>query len=331
MGARALWTLGLSKPTRVARDRLTIVTFHRVLPEPSVSPLPHLAVTPNFLRSALRFFAEHYTCLTLSKAVERFYAGDAPNRPLMAVTFDDGRKDNFLHGLPALRSTGVPATFFVPAGRVDDPTPLWHDELGWLTRHLLEKDDTDLLSKYLEGQNGDTDAIHHVVQQAKNLSSQKREKLIVRLRERAGELPLPSWEGPMPWNELRQLVREGHEIGSHSMSHDVLLDSLGANQAAEVKDSRSRIERELSTTVRSFCFPTGEYDETTLREIRSAGYESAVTTHWGANLRDADPYELRRYDIQGELNGNGKGGVHQPVLAWRLSKNVTNANVGVAD
>ncbi len=136
----------------------------------------------------------------------------------------------------------------------------------------------------------------------------------------------------MPWHELRQLVREGHEIGSHSMSHDVLLDSLGANQAAEVKDSRSRIERELSTTVRSFCFPTGEYDDTTLQEIRKAGYQSAVTTQWGANLRDADPFELRRYDIQGDLNADGKGGANQQVLAWRLSKSDKNGkSTGAAD
>lgn len=320
VGARLLWSTGLSNPARVGRDRLTIVTFHRVLPDPTSSPLPHLAVTPDFLRSALRFFAEHFTCLPLSEAARRFFDGDQPARPLLAVTFDDGRKDGFFHGLPALRATGMRATFFVPAGRVDDTSPLWHDELGWLARHLLERGEEDVLGSLAGRSELAKRGVHAVVQHAKGLPGSERESLLSFLRQRAGDLSLPYWEGPMPWNELRQLVREGHEVGSHSLSHDVLLDRLGADQRAEVFESKRLLEENLNTAVRSFCFPTGEYDDTTLDEIRSAGYECAVTTLWGGNSRDTERYELRRFDIQGEPNRAASGGVRVPVLAWRLSE-----------
>ncbi|MAE96800.1 MAG: hypothetical protein CL910_19295 [Deltaproteobacteria bacterium] len=319
VGAQLLWSSGLTRPSRAGRDRLNIVTFHRVLPDPAASPLPHLAVTPDFLRNALRFFAQHYTCLTLSEAAKRFFDGDQPARPLLAVTFDDGRKDNFLHGVPALRAAGIRATFFVPAGRVDDTTPLWHDELGWLARHLLEEGQGDLLGS-LAGRAELADrGVHAVVQHAKGLPGPERESLLTFLRQRTGGISLPQWEGPMPWSELRQLMHEGYEIGSHSLSHDVLLDRLGADQRAEVFESKRLLEENLNTEVKSFCFPTGEYDATTLGEIREAGYQCAVTTRPGSNSRDSDPYELLRHDIQGERNRVAAGAVHVPVLAWRLS------------
>ena len=318
-GARLLWALGLSRPLRVGRGRLTIVTFHRVLTDPMTSPLPHLAVTPGFLRAALHFFDEHYTCLTLREAVTRLREGAHTHRPLLAVTFDDGRKDNFLHALPALRATGVPATFFVPAASVDDPRPLWHDELAWIARSLLERGGAEELARVAGIEPPTEDPIRRVLARAKELPAAERLPWIASLRRHTPELSLPSWEGPMVWSELRQLLRDGHEIGSHSMTHDVLLEELGADPRREVAESRALLERKLEAPVTSFCFPTGSYDAGTLRAVREAGYTCAVTTHWGANTPETDPFELRRFDIQGTRNSSRRGELDRSVLAWRLS------------
>ena len=329
LGAQLFWSLRLSRPQRTAADQLTIVTFHRVLLDPNASPLPNLVVTPTLLRGCLDFFAEHYTCLTVSQAVDRFFAGERPARPLLAVSFDDGRKDGFLHALPALRASHVPATFYVPAGCIDDTGPLWHDELAWIVRRLEEQGAADAVRERAAGlgvpelgatERADGGLVQRVVQYAKSLTEAERGTLIADLGERAGEISWPFWEEPMSWSELRQLTLEGHEVGSHSMSHGVLREELGADQHREVTESRRLLEEKLSEPVTSFCFPTGEYDDTTLRELRAAGYRNAVTTRPGPNDADADRFELRRFDIQGHLNANRRGEAHLPVLAWRLSQ-----------
>ncbi|MCP5055890.1 MAG: polysaccharide deacetylase family protein [bacterium] len=319
LGAQLLWHLRLSRPGRTAADQLTIITFHRVLPDPNDSPLPHLAVTPALLRGCLDFFADHYTCLTVSQATERFFSGERPARPLLAVSFDDGRKDGFLHALSALRATHVPATFYVPAGCVEDTKPLWHDALAWIVRRLEEQDATGAVREELP-ELGDAALPHAVVQHAKKLSEQDRGALIARLGKLAGEMNFPFWEQPMNWSELRQLAQEGHEIGSHSMSHSVLREDLGADQHREVAASRLLLKEELNEPITSFCFPTGEYDDATLRELKNAGYQNAVTTQPGPNDANADCFELRRFDIQGPLNSNRRGELKQTVLAWRLSR-----------
>jgi hypothetical protein len=50
-------------------------------------------------------------------------------RPRVAVTFDDGYVDNLTAALPALRSAGVPATFFITAGMVGSDVMFWWEDM----------------------------------------------------------------------------------------------------------------------------------------------------------------------------------------------------------
>ena len=45
----------------------------------------------------------------------------AVGRPRVHISFDDGNASDVIHGLPALLSRGLRATFFVVAGRLDTP------------------------------------------------------------------------------------------------------------------------------------------------------------------------------------------------------------------
>ena len=48
----------------------------------------------------------------------------------------------------------------------------------------------------------------------------------------------------------------------------------------------------------SFAYPFGrrwDFDEHTVAAVRAAGFESAVTTHAGTNLKGADPMRLARW------------------------------------
>ncbi|MCM2333592.1 MAG: hypothetical protein NDI82_06560, partial [Anaeromyxobacteraceae bacterium] len=99
-----LWRAGLTRPSRAAAGRLTVVTLHRVLPEEARAayPLPQLAVSVEELAWLVAWLGRHFTCATLSEAWARFAAGDRPARPLRAITVDDGQLDNFLHARPVL-------------------------------------------------------------------------------------------------------------------------------------------------------------------------------------------------------------------------------------
>jgi peptidoglycan/xylan/chitin deacetylase (PgdA/CDA1 family) len=324
--AAALWTLGVTRPGRAARGRLTIVTFHRVLPAPArrASPLPGLVVTPEALADCLGFFGAHFTCLRVSDAWRRFSAGERGARPLLAITFDDGRLDGWTYARPLLARHGVPATFYVPAGYVGAPEPLWPDGLAHAVA-ALERRSPDAAGalRDLLGEAPPDLARGQLPKWAANVVKDfgvaERDAFLAELRALAGPHPLPDWERAMGWRELADLARDGHEIGSHSLTHAVLRDGLGADLRAETAGSRALLEGRLGCAVESFCFPSGLYDESTLREVRAAGYTNAVTTRTGSNRAGASAFELARFDVEGERNMRD-GRAALPALAWRLAE-----------
>lgn len=328
IGARALFGLGLSAPARTARDRMTIVTFHRVLTpeECQTAPFPGLAVTPELLDGCLDFFAEHFTCLPLAEAWPAFQGGERPERPLLAVTFDDGRQDNFTRARPALARHDVKATFFIPAGFVGSRELMWHDALAWgvdAWRKASAADARAWLSEALRGAalpGDDTALAHAAVAVVKDWHADDRDALLEHLAAQAGKPSAPDWECGMDADALGTLAAEGHEIGSHSMSHAVLLERLGADLQREVGDARRQLQEETGLPIDGFCFPTGLYDAATLDAVGAAGHTYAVTTRWGGNPAGAKPFELQRFDIEGRRNANARGGVDRSVLAWRLSE-----------
>ena len=55
-------------------------------------------------------------------------SGDVP-RNAVAITFDDGYRDNYTHAFPILRELGIPATIFLVTEAVDGNGMIWHDRI----------------------------------------------------------------------------------------------------------------------------------------------------------------------------------------------------------
>jgi peptidoglycan/xylan/chitin deacetylase (PgdA/CDA1 family) len=327
-GAALLWALGVTRPARRARGALTIVTFHRVLPpeELAGAPLPSLCVTPRFLDGALAFFARHFRCLCVSDAVREHAQRGAGEKPLLAVSFDDGRADNFLHARPLLAKHGVPATFYVVADAVESAQPLWPDALALEVQALAARGAAgrralaEVFDARIPERAPDRELPKIAANVAKAWPAARIASALARLREASGGATVPSWERAMRWSELAQLAAEGHELGSHSASHAILLRECAPDLTAETAGSKRALEAKLGVSVRSFCYPSGLYDEAALAAVAAAGYENATTTRVGVNRAGAPAFELRRVDVDGVLNASFDGSASERVLAWRLAR-----------
>ena len=327
LGAHLLWTLGVSRPRPSTRASLTIVTFHRVLPpeELAAAPLPSLCVTPRFLDGALAFFARHYRCLPVSEAVRIHARSEKQSRPLLALTFDDGRADNFAHARPLLAKHGLPATFYAVASAVDSSGPLWPDAIALEVQSLAKRGVAgrsaieEVFAAPIPAGVGDADLPKLAANLAKAWPATRVALALARLRDASGGAAIPSWERAMSWDELVTLAREGHEIGSHALTHAILLRECVPDLDAEVGESKRALEAKLDVPVTSFCYPSGLYDAAALAAVRASGYENATTTLPGVNRPGAGPFELRRVDVDGELNARRDGTASPSVLGWRLA------------
>ena len=311
--AEVLAKVGATSPSRFARGALTIVTFHRVLPADKLRlyPIPGLAVTPEQLKLVLSELVQHFECDSVIGCFRRWKGGARSERPLCAISFDDGALDNYEHARPVLAELGVKASFYIPVNNVEEALPPWHDRLGFAilrsiaaVRKTPEKGFEALLAPF--GVQVATfaallprDAILLAaagVTEAKKLTPDEREAALHALERALGEDVVPDFAGMMTWDQVRELHQDGHEIGSHSLTHP-LLPGLGEDRVrAEVVDSRRQLSKLIGAEVASFCYPNGSYDERTLKAVAAAGYECAVTTQWGLN-REQSPFELMRCDM----------------------------------
>jgi peptidoglycan/xylan/chitin deacetylase (PgdA/CDA1 family) len=98
---------------------------------------------------------------------------------------------------------------------------------------------------------------------------------------------------------VRELVRGGWEIDSHTFSHLDLTTLDRRTLRREIAGSRAWIRGVLHVRADFFCYPSGRYDDTVVREIRRAGYLGATTTVYGfATPRDG-LWTLRRVRVNG--------------------------------
>ena len=79
----------------------------------------------------------------------------------------------------------------------------------------------------------------------------------------------------LSWDDVRELIRRGHEITTHTLSHPHLVKMLDRGEEAQVRReiavSRDRIADETGFTPRFMCSPFVEQNEATARICREEG------------------------------------------------------------
>jgi len=102
----------------------------------------------------------------------------------------------------------------------------------------------------------------------------------------------------MSGRQLRKLRTTGLvDIGSHAMDHTRLTSLSDEAAAAQVRDSRRQLELLTGAPVRCFAYPygqPGDYSERTERALIDAGYDLAVSTHWGTRHNPEERMRLKR-------------------------------------
>jgi peptidoglycan/xylan/chitin deacetylase (PgdA/CDA1 family) len=129
---RAIFESGLS--ATLVGDAAVVVAFHRIQDTPDPCGL---TTSVGMFERHCRFFMRHFQVISLRELVDRLERGATVHRTL-AITFDDGYRDNFENAAPVLEELGLPATFFVVSRWMGtDVVPWWDRQQGvvhsWMT------------------------------------------------------------------------------------------------------------------------------------------------------------------------------------------------------
>jgi peptidoglycan/xylan/chitin deacetylase (PgdA/CDA1 family) len=289
----------LHRRRRKQRDyRVFILEYHAVEAEREEEG----AVSAARFRSHLEFLAARWRCLTVAQAATRLRGG--LDEDLMVITFDDGYANNARIAFPALAERKVPATIYLATGFLDG-RELWFDVarrgLGEAARDPARAAGLELFAKVALGEVLGAWPTRLTLEEAmlrlKQAPPADRLAAIRALQPLAAALPAKE---PMSWQEARQLLGAGIELGAHTVDHPILSRLDEDQQEIEIAGSLDRIEAELGERPRTFAMPNGgerDYDAATLRILRRLGLLAACTTRRGSNEKGSDLLQLRRIGV----------------------------------
>lgn len=291
--------MGLASPAG-QQARLSILIFHRVLNQPD--PLFPGEIDRTMFDAICGWLKQWFNVLPLDHAMARLRHGDLPARAA-AITFDDGYADNETNALPILEKHGLPACFYIATGYLDGQR-MWNDTVIEAIR-LCPNDALDLngtAAAALGCLNLDSiaarrAAIDAVLGATKYLEPAERLDWSSALSERCQAI-LPT-DLMMSTAQVKALRGAGMLIGAHTMNHPILARLSAGEAEAEIAQGRDALEAMLGEPVRHFAYPNGkpvqDYDAASVAIVKRLGFESAVTTAWGAASAGTDLHQVPRF------------------------------------
>jgi len=215
-------------------------------------------------------------------------------RARVALTFDDGLRNNVAVAYPILCKLGLTATFFVCPGLIEADAWLWNQE----ARERLRSLDAHGLVQVAAHIGAPIDGVEPIVEWMKTLKIAERRRVEKQIREATPNFK-PGAEqreqfGLASWEELRRLDPKTVTIGSHTMTHPILTSLDDQETEAETRDSRFALEQRLGREVSIFCYPNGDLNNGVVASARRY-YRSAVTTQAGRLEGPVDAHRLPRY------------------------------------
>lgn len=284
--------------------RRYVMAYHRVIPAAAAAAdHVHSAmwITPETLADQIRWMQGVGAIVDLATLVN----ADAPTRPLFALTFDDGWRDNYTNAFPILREARVPATVFLVSDAIEHDRLFWPEDVVTKTHHVAGRIGRDRIATAIADAWPESEPkpsltapgalCEQWVEGLKRLPENERRARIETYLRRVGAPlePLPGYI--MTWAEAREMSRGGITFGSHTHTHAILEGLDDATMSRELAVSRAAIANELQREIDLFCYPNARYAGTEGPALARCGYKYGFIIDGRQVRRPIDPYYVPRF------------------------------------
>jgi peptidoglycan/xylan/chitin deacetylase (PgdA/CDA1 family) len=257
-----------------------VLGYHRIgSPVPDAYDTALWSATQDDFDRQLRFLKR---CADVVSGDDLPAALEAPRGRHVALTFDDGYRDNHELAYPVLCANGLPAVFFLATGFLDHPRVAWWDEIAWMVRSSprTELEPGDWLSARLPFADLQREAAVRTLTSAyTRLDESHTEAFLTWLGRASGSgraglaQAASTW---MTWDMVREMRGGGMAFGAHTVDHPVLARCSVARQRHEIAESVARIRDELRETPTLLSYPIGSRSSFNERTRTCAG-EAGIT------------------------------------------------------
>ncbi len=305
---KSLLKMGVFNLTRrLKKSGLTILNYHRIddASQPGFDTFaPNVTASPAEFSRQMDYVQRHYnaiSCEHLSAWLRR--EKDLPPYPAL-ITFDDGYADNYTHAYPVLKARNLPAVIFLTTGLIGENKPVFWDQIAYCFYHSQRKNaELPMIGQvsWLDEDQRRT-AMKNFASVVKQLPQAEKQSAVENLAELLDvSIPPDAFSGLfLSWDRVREMSRNGIEMGSHTVEHPILTRVPLSQVEDELARSRQKIEAEIGKSVKAFAYPNGgkaDYSSEVMHLVHQAGYEMAFTLEGGIAQYDRvrkEPFAIPR-------------------------------------
>jgi len=209
----------------------------------------------------LKFYKNKYDVISLKDAISLSEQGDSLNRKLV-ITFDDGFRENHSIIAPILLDENLTGTFFIISNCIDNMDMMWRNKLILIDKYKGK-------NFYSIVNNVCSEFSIPNIKHNQNLMDWSIKTWPMNIKE---SIINNLWSQIMPMSvseylnqnkpycsvkEIKELVNDKFEIGSHSMSHPIF-SKLDYNQFKnEIINSSDKLSEITNHKVNYFSYPFG--------------------------------------------------------------------------
>ena|SRR5215469_2598610 len=262
------------------------------------------------LRRHLFYLQRHYRILHLDVALKELSAPSEKEdrRTPLALTFDDGYRDNYTVGFTLARELQIPVTIFLIPGYIESGDYFWWREGLRLVSRAQVQEAAMAGRIYRLKRAKDRRALAQAIDSRLRhaTSVDEREAFLMATRKALAVPQSVSAEEkpslPLTWAEVLEMKESGWvSFGAHTMHHPILSYLSNPTEVEfEVRECRAVLQRLLGCSVSAFAYPVGQRQhigDHARCAVQKAGYDWGLTTIYGFNTRHTEPHLLRRIEI----------------------------------
>lgn len=286
-----------------------ILCYHGVDRQSSL-PYNGRHIEASIFERHLQYYRRYFELLPLDEIFRRVEEGQPARRPTLAITFDDGYRNNLTYALPLLAKYEIPATVFAIGGAVDGSQQrIWTDTLDLLrimragqrvelNKHVFYAKDNQLLSE--EG----ATIYDHFQTYARGERDDQLQALndLYGLESWIEKQSVDFWQLMNP-TELQELdASPWVNVQFHTHAHYDLAFREAAEIKAELTDGKLALENLLQHEIKTLAFPFGRYKTAAKQIARELGYKRMLALKYQLTEDEAELDILPRLNVSGTTN-----------------------------
>ncbi len=292
----------------MSNNELTILLYHGVTDTSSqgIENCSGKHVAAELFRDQMKYLSENCNVLSMDDVVSLFNEKKGYPSKSVAITFDDGFRNNYSVAAPILEKFKIPATFYITAGIVNTNLMFWVDiledclnltEQSEIKIHLESEKTFPLVT-----QHDRIYALTEIKKYCKLVESDIKNLIINQVVAQSNVSPSIKHSNnyeKISWHELMELNKNPlFTIGGHSLYHDILSGITPKERLEkDISLSIDLLEYNLGTKIQHYAYPEGQYihyNETVIEILKKKGIVCCPSAVNGTNTIEIDMFNLKR-------------------------------------